>query len=130
MNINTLPKPPLPHVVAPVPPRLAKRPMPTLGRGPALGQTFDQMLSLGPEAGDIIRLIFHGATSYLGVHVGMNEKGLLSGLGWFLGIGQGIGAALDVYSLIERAVSSNQAVVQEPATPVTSIGPENIQVQP
>ncbi len=74
---------------------------------PALGQTFDQQLELGPAMGDVIRLFFHGMTAYLGIYVGQRETGFLSFFGWFLGIGQGVGALLDVVSLVQRIAGTH-----------------------
>lgn len=95
-------------------------------RRPVLGQTFDQYIGLSPQMGDVVRLIFHGATSYLGIHVGMNEKGLLSGLGWFLGIGQGIGALLDILSLVQHAAGTQPTSLP----PSSVIPPEQPTLQP
>lgn len=69
---------------------------------PVLGQTFDQYLGFSKEMGDVIRLVFHGGGAWLGIHVGLKENGVLSALGWFFGLGHGIGAVLDVVSLLER----------------------------
>jgi len=75
-----------------------------LGRPYYMGQTFDQLLGWTPAMGDIVRLGFHTASTYLGIYVGMKEKGAVSYLGWFLGIGQGIGAICDAISLGKRAM--------------------------
>lgn len=78
------------HEVAPTP------------ASPIMGQTFDQYFAWPPAVGDVVRLAFHGMTSYLGIHVGLKESGFLSYFGWFIGIGQGIGALCDIISLGER----------------------------
>lgn len=74
-----------------------------LGRT-GLGQTFDEILGFGPAMGDAIRLFFHSTSSYLALVVALKEKGWLSYLGWFLGIGQGVGAICDTISLAKRAM--------------------------
>lgn len=83
------------HTVAPTP------------VSPVMGQTFDQLLDWSPALGDVVRLAFHGMTSYLGIHVGLKEKGFLSYFGWFMGIGQGIGALCDVISLGKRVIGTH-----------------------
>lgn len=88
-----------PAVRAPLPPR-------ALGQK-ELSQTFDQLLHFSPALGDAIRLAFHGGTTYLGIHVGLHERGFLSALGWFLGIGNGIGAVCDAISLAKRAAGTH-----------------------
>lgn len=59
--------------------------------------------------GDALRLFFHSTSSYLAFHVAVREKGLLSYLGWFLGIGQGVGAVCDGISLGKRAIGIHPA---------------------
>lgn len=73
------------------------------GRRAMLGQTFDQMMGLPPWAGDVIRLAVHGSTGALGVYVGTLERGIVSVLGWIVGIMSGFAAILDIASLIGRA---------------------------
>ncbi len=85
---------------SPYRPAAYRRPIP---RPPVLGQTFDEMMGWSPAAGDLVRLGFHGMTSWLGIYVGIHGHGVLSFFGWFLGIGQGLGALLDVVSLLKRA---------------------------
>lgn len=69
-----------------------------------MGQTFDQLLGFTPAMGDVIRLVFHTASTYLGIYVGLKEKGPVKYLGWVLGVGQGIGAVCDAISLGKRAM--------------------------
>jgi hypothetical protein len=72
-----------------------------------LGQTFDQMLGMPVCTGDICRLVFHAGATVLGFHVGMKEKGLISVIGWIVGVGQGFAGLLDVVSLIKRATGTH-----------------------
>jgi hypothetical protein len=65
------------------------------------------LLDWNPAVGDVIRLGFHGATAYLGFHVWSKEGGFLSFFGLLLGIGQAVGAALDVVSLVKRAAGTH-----------------------
>lgn len=89
---------------SPYRPAAFRRPIP---RSPVLGQTFDEMMGWSPAAGDLVRLGFHGMTSWLGIYVGIHGQGILSFFGWFLGIGQGLGALLDVVSLLKRAAGTH-----------------------
>lgn len=85
-------------------------------KSPELSQTFDQLLGWPPFMGDVIRLVFHGGTAYLGIAVGLKEgKSLLGILGWFLGVGNGIGAACDAVSLLKRAAGTHPPETREPA---------------
>lgn len=98
---------------------------PTLGAQghKQLAQTFDDYLKIGPAAGDVLRLVFHGIAVYLGVWVGLNAKHLQTKnktvkkatviLGWVLAGGQGLGALADVISLAQRALGTHPP---EPAT--------------
>lgn len=72
-----------------------------------LGQTFDQMMGWHPATGDLIRLAFHGSSAYLGLYVAVHAKGFVSYLGWILGVGQGLGAVLDIVSLMKRALGTH-----------------------
>lgn len=81
--------------------------LPAQVNSPSLGQTFDEMLGVSPAVGDGVRLVVHGTAGFLGFYVGTTAKGFISGLGWFLGIANGIGAALDVVSLIKRATGTH-----------------------
>ena len=70
-----------------------------------LGQTFDEILGFTPAMGDAIRLFFHSTSSFLAFKVALGkEKGFIQYLGWFLGIGQGVGAICDALSLVKRAL--------------------------
>jgi len=86
-------------------PRIATAFSPVARR--ALGQTFDQLLGLPACTGDLCRLVFHTGATYLGLHVGMKEKGLLSAIGWVVGVGQGIAGVLDLVSLYKRATGTH-----------------------
>lgn len=65
-----------------------------------LGQTFDQLLGVPPYVGNLMRLAVHGAMSYLGLYIGIHEKGFFSAVGWSVGVLQGMGALVDVLALI------------------------------
>lgn len=80
--------------------------------GPSLGQTFDQYFQWSPAVGDVVRLIFHGATAALGYHVFTTDKGFFKWFGLFLSVGQAVGAICDVISLAQRAAGTHPA---EPA---------------
>lgn len=66
-----------------------------------LGQTFDEMLGMPEVAGDVIRLLVHGSGTWLGFHVGLNESGILSAIGWGIGGLNAIGALCDAVSVID-----------------------------
>lgn len=68
-------------------------------RSPLLGQSFDGTIGVSHIVGDALRLAVHGLTAYLGIHVGMKESGWLSIVGWVVGIGQGMGAFIDVLTM-------------------------------
>lgn len=86
--------------------------------GGRLGQTFDQMLGLPEYAGDLIRLGFHGATTYFGLKVALEEGGTFMGIvGWILGVGNGIGALCDAISLLKRAAGTHPAGREECPVP-------------
>ena len=88
------------------PPALQPAPAPTLGRA-ELGQTFDQLMGWPAFMGDVLRLVFHGGTAYLGTHVGLKEKGAVRWIAWILGVGNGLAAVADVISLIQRAFGTH-----------------------
>lgn len=115
------------------------------GRHFVLGQTFDQMLSFTPTMGDIIRLVFHTSSAYLGIWVGVKEpSGFIKYLGWTLGVGQAVGAVCDAISLVKRAAGTHPdeggwktplcdymaptGLPMAPRNPVTS-GPEGLTLQ-
>lgn len=74
---------------------------------PSLGQTFDKYLGMTPAMGDVLRLVYHGGGTWLGIHVALKESGFMSGFGWFLGLGMGIAGILDLVSLGERAAGTH-----------------------
>lgn len=78
-----------------------------LGR-PALSQTFDELFSWPPAVGDILRVAFHGGTTWLGIRVGLTEKNKwVSSFAWVLAVGNGIAGLADVISLIKRAAGTH-----------------------
>jgi hypothetical protein len=74
-----------------------------------LGQTFDEMLGLSPELGDILRLVYHTGGAWLGFHFALanGKNPMLAAVGWVLGGGMGIAALLDVVSLGKRACGTH-----------------------
>lgn len=84
-------------------------PTPRTGQygGHSLGQTFDDFLGLSPAMGDVVRLVGHGAATYVGLYVGLKETGFISALGWLLGVGHGVASVLDVVSLAQRAAGTH-----------------------
>lgn len=72
-----------------------------LGTHPTLGQPFDKMVGMSEAVGDVIRLAVHGTATWLGFYVGQEKKGVLSALAYGFGIINGIGAFMDLVSLIE-----------------------------
>jgi hypothetical protein len=84
-------------------------PSPTLGLKPRqLSQTFDEIMGWHPAAGDVLRLAFHGGTTWLGVRVGLTDKNKwVSGIAWVLAVGNGLAAIADVISLIKRATGTH-----------------------
>lgn len=77
------------------------------GKGPVLGQTFDQMFGWSPAMGDGLRLLFHGATAALGFRVWIRDTGFFKWFGLFLALGQTVGAICDTISLIQRAAGTH-----------------------
>jgi hypothetical protein len=67
--------------------------------GPLLGQSFDELLGVPPYVGNLMRMAAHGATSYLGLYIGIHEDGFLSAIGWIVGVLQGMGFLVDVLAL-------------------------------
>lgn len=100
------------------------------GPSPTLGQTFDQMFHMTPATGDVIRLFFHGVTAYLGIHTGLKEKGFLSFVGWFIGIGQGIGAVCDIVSLGQRAAGTHPTDGSNPVCDMVSLSKSTPGIRP
>lgn len=91
-----------------------RRPGPT----PALGQTFDEMMRWPPWVGDGIRLTFHGLTALLAWRVFREEEGFWKWFALFLFAGQGLGATLDVASILERMEGKAPEQSRIPRTPV------------
>lgn len=78
-----------------------------LGRS-QIGQTFDELFSWPPAVGDLLRVAFHGGTTWLGIRVGLTEKNKwVSSLAWVLAVGNGIAGLADVISLIKRATGTH-----------------------
>lgn len=93
------------------------------GRHPKLAQTFDQIMGWPPAAGDILRLLFHGGTTWLGITIGSSAKDpWVSGIAWILGVGNGLAALADVASLVKRATGTHPPEGVEKA-PVTTPEP-------
>lgn len=98
---------------------LPHRPHYDLGvRHPKLSQTFDQIMGWPPAAGDILRLLFHGGTTWLGITVGSRDRNKwVSGIAWVLAVGNGLAAIADVVSLMKRATGTHPP---EPSAPAPS----------
>jgi hypothetical protein len=81
-----------------------------------LGQRFDELLSWGPVAGDILRLGAHTLAAYLGYYVWMTspKKSFPRYLGLAMGVIQTFGAICDGISLGQRAAGTHPP---EPACP-------------
>lgn len=95
---------------------------PTIGRQAShfsLGQTFDQYFSWPPAVGDGVRLIFHGATAFLGFRVWHKDTGFWKWFGLLLAIGQTVGAICDTMSLVERLIGTHPP--ESPSTAPTPI---------
>lgn len=118
-----------PAAFRPSAPSPAQGPTAALGR-PYLGQTFDQLLGFTPAMGDVIRLGFHTASTYLGIYVGLKEKGFVSYLGWFLGVGQGIGAICDAISLGKRAMGIHPSEGGKPTPLCEAVSPTALPMAP
>lgn len=89
-----------------LPPTVSAPATPALGQA-YLGQTFEQLFGWSPTAGDIIRLAVHGSGTWLGIHVALKESGFLSGVGWVIGLTNGVGALCDAISLGKRAAGTH-----------------------
>lgn len=81
-------------------------PSPLLGH-PELSQTFNEMLGMPQFCGDVIRLMVHGVSAYLGMYVGDKERGVLSAVGWTFGTLNAFGALIDGVSLVKRAAGTH-----------------------
>lgn len=74
-------------------------------RGLSLGATFDQLLGMSPAAGDVVRLVGHGAAAVIGFHLFADDRKAWKWLGLALGIGHACAGLGDVYSLVQRALA-------------------------
>lgn len=72
------------------------------GDSARLGQPFDQMLGFHPALGDGLRLATHGAMSFLGFWIAGRETGPISWIGTGVGVLSGLGALMDVISLVDQ----------------------------
>lgn len=73
--------------------------------------------------GDVLRLAFHGGTTWLGIKIGLRDKNpWVSGIAWVLGVGNGLAAIADVVSLIKRATGTHP-IEKGPEVPVTTPEP-------
>jgi len=90
----------------------------------SIGQTFDQIMGWHPAAGDILRLLFHGGTTWLGIRVGSSEKNKwVSGIAWVLAVGNGLAGIADLISLAKRVTGTHPPDPCAPKAPVTSPEP-------
>jgi hypothetical protein len=91
------------------------------GRRPSLNQTFDQLVGWPAFMGDILRVIFHGGTTWLGITVGLKEKNQwVSGIAWVLAVGNGLAGVADLISLVKRAAGVHPVEGCEKAPVMTS----------
>ena len=76
---------------------------------PSLGQTFDEMLGLPAESGDILRLVYHTGGTWLGFYVALQPKNptFVKAVGWVLALGMGLAGVLDVVSLGKRIAGTH-----------------------
>ncbi len=74
-----------------------------------LSQTFDEILGIPPAAGDVLRLLGHGAGAWFGLYIGSTAKvgTVVRIIGWVMGTGMGIAALLDVVSLGKRVAGTH-----------------------
>lgn len=95
-----------------------------LGGGhPKIGQTFDQIMGWPTYMGDILRLVFHGGTTWLGITVGLKDKNpWVSGIAWVLAVGNGLAGMADLISLTKR-VAGIHPPEGCPKVPVTTAEP-------
>lgn len=94
------------------------------GRHPHVGQTFDEIAGIPKWSGDVLRVIFHGGTTWLGIRVGLREKNKwVSGIAWVLAVGNGLAGIADLISLIKRATGTHPVDQTCPKAPVTTSEP-------
>lgn len=75
-----------------------------------LSQTFDEIMGWPPATGDLLRLAFHGGTTWMGIRVGTTDKNKwVQGIAWVLAVGNGLAAIADIISLIKRATGTHPA---------------------
>jgi len=74
-----------------------------------LGQTFDEILGIPPELGDVLRLLYHTGGAWLGLTYALNgtRNPIMQAVGWVLGGGMAVAALLDVVSLAKRACGTH-----------------------
>lgn len=86
-----------------------------------MAQTFDQIAGMPGWCGDVLRLVFHGGTTYVGLYVGTKEKeGFLKYFAWVMGVGNGLAAVADIISVAKRILGTHPP---EPAVPPASNPP-------
>jgi hypothetical protein len=76
-----------------------------------LGQTFDEVIGMPGVCGDLFRLLGHGAGAWLGIYVGTKLTGVPAVVGWIMGIGMGIAATLDVFSIVTRVAGTHPPIL-------------------
>lgn len=94
-------------------------------RGPYLGQTFDGTLGVPNLVGDVLRLVAHGLTAYLGLHVGTTERGWLSIAGWAVGLLQGMGAFVDLLTIAANIQEARKTGEEAPQENFVAFNPRN-----
>jgi len=58
--------------------------------------------------GDVLRLTFHGGTTYVSLYVGTKEKaGFLKYFAWVMGVGNGLAAIADIISVAKRIMGTH-----------------------
>lgn len=93
-------------------------------RHASIGQTFDQIMGWHPAAGDVLRLLFHGGTTWLGIRIGSSEKNKwVSGIAWVLAVGNGLAGIADLISLTKRATGTHPPDPCAPKAPVSTPEP-------
>jgi hypothetical protein len=76
-----------------------------LGNPARLGQQF----GLGDMAKGVLALGISGATAYVGLHTGLNQKGLLGVLGWVVGSAGALNAVFMLAGIATVAAGGNGA---------------------
>ena len=92
-----------------------------LGRSPKMAQTFDEIAGLPRWSGDVLRVIFHGGTTWLGIRVGLQSRDKwVAGIAWVLGIGNGLAGIADLISLVKRATGTHPPEPGKETPPVAT----------